>query len=255
MASIDRKACEVTRASILLFGALAAREPSFKIYKSGGCKLGNRSIRPHTLALEKFGVMSDYIRGLNITRYAPTSCKALGYVMYEAGDTPTENAIMAAVLATGKRPFLLLPQIIWCRICVIFWSAAGANIEGIGTTTLTITGVSTISSVTYAVSPDPVDAMAWISLAITTRSALTIRQCPIAFLELELEKLSVMGQRYHLNNERLAENNKTAWLISKLFLRSLLALPDKLAPRPFPGLTLIMCRCLSRFLPRQKGGR
>jgi UDP-N-acetylglucosamine 1-carboxyvinyltransferase len=52
MEEIDRKACEA-RSSLLLFGALAAREKKYKLYKTGGCKLGNRTVRPHVYALKK----------------------------------------------------------------------------------------------------------------------------------------------------------------------------------------------------------
>jgi hypothetical protein len=46
----------VTRSSLLLLGALAKREKSYKLYKTGGCKLGERTVRPHLYALEKLGV-------------------------------------------------------------------------------------------------------------------------------------------------------------------------------------------------------
>jgi UDP-N-acetylglucosamine 1-carboxyvinyltransferase len=236
MKSIDRRACEVTRASILLFGALAASTPSFKIYKSGGCKLGNRSIRPHVLALQKLGINIES----KDEYYQITTKKLKGanVVMYEAGDTPTENAIMSAVLAKGKTVISFASANYMVQDVCHFLVAAGAKIEGIGTTTLTITGVPSLSSVTYAVSPDPVDAMAWISLAITTKSSLTIRQCPIAFLELELEKLSVMGQSYRMTNERFAQNGKTMLVDIEIIPSELEALPDKLAPRPFPGINI-----------------
>lgn len=236
MTSIDRRACEMTRASILLFGALAAREPSFKIYKSGGCKLGNRSIRPHTLALEKLGI---HVRSEEEFYEVKTKkLKGANIVMYEAGDTPTENVIMAAVLAKGTTVISFASANYMVQDLCHFLVAAGAKIDGIGTTTLTITGVASLADVAYAVSPDPVDAMAWISLAITTKSPLTIRQCPMTFLALELEKLSVMGQKYRLTNERLAKNGKTPLADIEIIPSDLEALPDKLAPRPFPGINI-----------------
>jgi UDP-N-acetylglucosamine 1-carboxyvinyltransferase len=89
-----------------------------------------------------------------------------------------------------------------------FLVAAGAKIDGIGSTTLTITGVKELkSSISYHIMPDPIEAMTFIALAITTKSKLTITNCPIDFLELELEKLSVMGQKWSAKNERLSANN------------------------------------------------
>jgi len=56
MENMDKKATEITRSSLMLLGALAAREKEFKIYKSGGCRLGERTVKPHLFALEQFGV-------------------------------------------------------------------------------------------------------------------------------------------------------------------------------------------------------
>lgn len=251
MASINRRACEMTRASILLFGALAAREPSYKLYKSGGCKLGNRSIRPHVLALEKLGIRVSSQDGHYEVK--TTALKGADVVMYEAGDTPTENAIMAAVLAEGETVISFASANYMVQDVCYFLVAAGADIKGIGTTTLTITGVSSLNPTTYAVSPDPVDAMAWISLGITTKSPLIIRRCPISFLKLELEKLTVMGQRYTLSNERFAGNGKTALVDIEIIPSELAALPDKLAPRPFPGINIDNVPLFVPILTQAKG--
>ncbi|MFH1286293.1 MAG: UDP-N-acetylglucosamine 1-carboxyvinyltransferase [Candidatus Magasanikbacteria bacterium] len=235
--NIDRHACEVTRISILLFGALAAREKKFKIYKAGGCKLGNRTVRPHTLALEKLGVHVDSHD--DYYEVQTKKLKGAKVVMYEAGDTPTENIIIAAALAEGETVIKFASANYMVQQVCYFLEAAGAKIEGIGNTTLKIIGVKSLkTNVEYAVSPDPVDAMAWIALGITTKSPLNIIGCPIDFLELELEKLSVMGQKFQLKNDRFAENGKTPLVDIEIIPSDLVALPDKLAPQPFPGINI-----------------
>ncbi|HLD61238.1 MAG TPA: UDP-N-acetylglucosamine 1-carboxyvinyltransferase, partial [Patescibacteria group bacterium] len=55
MGKMDKHAAHVTRTSLLLLGALAARERKYKLYKSGGCHLGERTVRPHLYAVEKLG--------------------------------------------------------------------------------------------------------------------------------------------------------------------------------------------------------
>ena len=99
LGAIDRLASEKTRASLLLFGALAAREPSYKIYKSGGCKLGNRTVRPHLYALENFGV--EIISRDRYYEVINHPLRPASIVMYESGDTATANAVLAAALAPG----------------------------------------------------------------------------------------------------------------------------------------------------------
>jgi len=251
MEAIDRDVCGRTRISLLLFGALASFVSEYRVYKSGGCKLGNRSIRPHTLALEKLGVhvaSTDEAYEVKVK-----DLKAGEVVMYESGDTATENAIMAAVLAPGTTTIKFASANYMVQDLCYFLSAAGAQIDGVGTTTLRITGVGSLQSVDYTVSPDPVDAMAWISLAIATHSELTIRNCPLEFLELELEKLSVMGQAYTLSNKRVAGNGHTRLADITIVPSELDALPDKLTSRPFPGLNIDNVPLFIPILTQAKG--
>lgn len=237
MEKIDKKLCSAMRISLLFFGALAAREKNYRVYKSGGCKLGARSIKPHSLALEQFGVnvvsKSEYYEVHN----APL--KSAYIVMYESGDTTTENAVMAAVLASGKTTLKMASANYQIQDLCHFLIKAGAKIKGVGTTTLEIEGVKTLKPVKkYEIIPDPVDAMAWIALAVTTKSALTVKNCSLEFLELELEKLRVMGQKFTLTNLRLQGTGKFRVADIVLEPSQLTALTDKIYGRPFPGLNI-----------------
>lgn len=245
MADIHKESCRKTRISLLLMGALAARETQFKIYKSGGCRLGNRTVRPHLFALEKFGIKvtstTDFYEVKN------EKLHAAHVVMYESGDTATENAIMAAVLAPGKTTIKFASANYMVQDLCYFLLEAGAKIEGIGTTTLSIQGVKKLKSVTgYCPIPDPVDAMAWISLGATTKSPITVKNCPLDFLELELENLHIMGQKFELKNRKKSKSGHFDVVDVALIPSSLVALPDKLAPRPYPGLNI---DALPLFLP------
>lgn len=252
MKKINRTACEVTRASLLLMGALAARESSYKLYHSGGCKLGERTVLPHLLALQELGVNIESKE--QYYKVATKKLHAAHIVMYESGDTATENAIMAAVLAPGVTTIKMASANYMVQDVCYFLQLAGAKIEGVGTTTLRITGVKSLKSVgEYFISPDPVNAMAWISLAIATKSSLTIKHCPLEFLELELLKLKVMGQKYRLINERISKNGRLKLADIKIIPSSLTALPDKLYGRPFPGLNIDNVPLFLPILTQAKG--
>ncbi|OGH71377.1 MAG: hypothetical protein A2921_04590 [Candidatus Magasanikbacteria bacterium RIFCSPLOWO2_01_FULL_43_20b] len=237
MADMNRHACEVTRSSLLLLGALAAREKQYKIYKSGGCRLGSRTIKPHLFALEKFGVKVE--SKVKYYEVENSPLHSAGVVMYESGDTPTENAIMAAVMSPGESVIKFTSSNYMVQDLCYFLVKAGAKIQGIGSTTLKITGVKKLKPVSdYHIMPDPIEAMTFFSAAITTKSPLTVENCPLDFLELELEKLSVMGQKYHLLNRRKSKNGKFVIVDVKFELSNLIALPDKIYGRPFPGLNI-----------------
>jgi UDP-N-acetylglucosamine 1-carboxyvinyltransferase len=225
-------------AALLTFlGALAQRETSYKLYKSGGCKLGARTVRPHLYALNKIGV--DVVSKNAYYEVKNGNLKSGRVVMYESGDTPTENAIMAAVCAPGTSVIKMASANYQVQDLCFFLIKAGAKIKGVGTTTLTITGVKNLKSVNrYPIMPDPIVAMTYLSIAITTKSHLTIKNCPLDFLELELLKLETMGQQFVLKHKRKSKNGKFVVVDIEIIPSKLKALPDKLECRPFPGLNI-----------------
>lgn len=252
MDKIDKVACAKTRAALLLLGALAAREKQYKLYKTAGCKLGKRSVKPHMMALEQFGVSVESKKHYYEVKNKPL--KSADIVMYESGDTTTENAIMAAVLAPGKTTIKFASSNYMVQDLCYFLVAAGAKIEGIGTTTLTITGVKKLKSVkSYAIMPDPIESMAWIALACSTKSKLTITNCPLDFLELELEKLKAMGQEFALKKKRTSKNGHFTIVDIVVKPSKLTALPDKLYGRPFPGLNIDNLPLFAPILTQAKG--
>lgn len=252
MEKIDRIASEKTRISICLWGALAAREKEYKLPKAGGCHLGERTVRPHWYALEKFGVKVESKNGYYAVKNSPL--KAAQVVMYESGDTTTENAIMAAVLAPGKSTIKMVSANYMVQDLCYFLIKAGAKIKGVGSTTIEVEGVKSLKPVSnYSIMPDPIIAMTFISAAIATSSNLTVCNCPLEFLELELCKLEVMGQKYKIKNERLSKNGKFTIVDIEIIPSKLVALSDKIYGRPFPGLNIDNLPLFIPILTQAKG--
>ncbi len=247
--SIDKHASEVTRSSLLLLGALASFRASYKLYKSGGCRLGERTVRPHLYALEKFGV--SVVSKQSFYEVKNNGLRSAELVMYESGDTPTENAIMAAVLAPGKTTIRMASANYMVQDLCYFLQEAGARIEGIGTTTLVIDGVKELKkSVRYSVMPDPIAAMTFLSAAIVTGSHLTIKNCPMDFLDLELCKLEKMGQKFTVVSQ---PHDRYRMASIEVFPSKLKALPDKIYGRPFPGLNIDNLPLFAPILAVAKG--
>jgi UDP-N-acetylglucosamine 1-carboxyvinyltransferase len=215
-----------------------AREKSYKLYKSGGCRLGERTVRPHWYALQKLGVsVVSKDQYYEVERTGPLH--AADIVMYESGDAATENAVMAAVLAPGTTTIKMASANYMVQDLCYFLIKAGASIKGVGTTTLTITGVKELRAVKqYPIMPDPIVAMTFLSAAITTGSTLTVQNCPLEFLELELCKLEIMGQKYTVANQRKSKNGQFVVVDITVEPSKLKALPDKIYGRPFPGLNI-----------------
>ena len=120
-----------------------------------------------------------------------------------------------------------------------FLEKLGVKIEGIGTTTLRVTGVEQIdTNVEYYPSEDPIEAMSFIAAGVVTHSAITIRRAPIEFLEIELAVLAGMGLEYELTPEYMAANGHTRLVDIQLKKSQLHAPKDKLHSMPFPGINM-----------------
>lgn len=237
LGAIDRAAAEKTRSILMFTGPLIHSLASFSLPQAGGCKLGSRTVRPHLFALQKFGVDIKTTQGLwQVTR---TSLSPAEVVMYESGDTATINAILAAAGIPGTSTIKYASANYQVQEVCFFLKKLGIKIEGVGSTTLTVQGKKNINKkVSYAVSEDPTDAMFFIAAAIVTRSAITIRRCPIDFIELELLVLEKMGFRYQVLRRYKGRGGNVHLVDIRTIPSSLTAAPEKIAARPYPGLNM-----------------
>ena len=194
--NINYEAAEKTRSIVMFIAPLAHIFDSFELPLPGGCKLGGRTMMPHVQALAKLGIHIS--EGSESTLRIKAKEKHAGeIVMYEASDTGTENALMAAAKIEGQTTIKFASANYAIQDLCVFLVSAGVKIQGIGTTTLIVNGVSEINSdLTAYPSEDPIESMFFISLSATTKSEITIKRCPIDFLELELATLEQMGLRF-----------------------------------------------------------
>lgn len=235
--TLDKKAGERTRSLLMFIGPLVHHLTTFSIPQSGGCKLGSRTVRPHFFALEKLGV--DITTTHNTHEVSHKGLRANDVVMYESGDTATENAIMAAALIEGTTTLRYASANYMVQDLCHFLEECGVRFEGIGTTTLTIKGVKEIKKdIEYFVSEDPTDAMFFLATSIVTKSPLTITRAPIRFLELELLKLEKMGFQYEIKKRYLGRNGHIELVDIVTKPSALTALQEKIETRPYPGLNM-----------------
>ncbi len=235
---INKEAAQRTRSVILLIGALSGKLKKYSIPQAGGCKLGERTIRPHLFAIEKFGIkIKTRDDGFEINTRARKQAGQV--VLYESGDTVTETALMVAAQIPQKTVIKMATANYMVQDLCFFLQKLGVKIKGIGTTTLEVRGLKKIKkNIVYEISEDPIEAMFFISLAITTKSKLLIKRCPIEFLELEMLKLEKMGQKYKILKKYLARNKKTKLVDIQIIPSELQALKDKIHALPFPGLNM-----------------
>lgn len=238
LSKLDQEAAIKTRSIIMFIGPLLHHLKNFSLPQSGGCKLGSRTVRPHFFALEGLGVtITTTDDAYEISHQGLKAEQEI--IMYESGDTATENAIMAAALIPGTTTIRYASANYMVQDLCFFLQKCGVLIEGIGTTTLTIRGLEAIDNeIEYTIGEDPTDAMFFLATAIATHSSILIRRAPIRFLELELLTLEKMGFRYERSPVYLGENGHVELVDITTHASELAAPPEKIHARPYPGLNM-----------------
>jgi UDP-N-acetylglucosamine 1-carboxyvinyltransferase len=237
---IDKAAAQKTRTVIMLVGPLIHDYGEFKIPYAGGCELGRRTVLPHILALEEFGAKIVTHNGhYNVT--VRRSLPKRPVVLYEPSDTGTENTLMAAARFEGETVIRLASANYMVQDLCFFLQKLGVKIEGIGTSTLKVRGVRNIKkNISYTPTEDPLEAMTFISAAVTTDSSMTIKRAPVDFLELELLKLEKMGLKFSIGPPYKSDNGQTNLADIKIYQHhgQLKAPEEKLHPLPSEGLNI-----------------
>jgi len=237
LSTIDIASAKRTRSIVMFIGPLIHHLKKFALPQSGGCKLGSRTVRPHFYALEHFGVDIKVTEDEYKVTYVAR--KPAEIILYESGDTVTENALLGAALSPGPTTIKYCSANYMVQELCTFLQAVGVQIDGVGTTTLTVHGIEEINqNIEYTLSEDPTDSMFFIAAAITTHSKITIERCPIEFLELELLKLEKMGFKYKKSKTYLSHNGHTKLVDITTQPSKLVASPEKIYGRPYPGLNI-----------------
>ncbi len=237
VSGINKQSAQKMRSVLMLIGALVHQKTSFALPHAGGCNMGERTIAAHRHALEQFGIKiktEDEQYTISHRRL-----RTAEIIMYEASDTAAINALMAAALIPGTTTIKYAPPNYQVQDVCFLLEQFGVQIEGIGTTTLTVHGVEEINrDVEHYNSEDPIESMMFISAAAVTGSKLTIKRSPIDFLEIELLKLSYMGLKYENSDVYFAKNGRTRLVDITVFPSELKASPVKIHPLPYPGLNI-----------------
>lgn len=232
---LNHEAAGKIRSILMLMGGLIHHEKVFHIPHAGGCKMGQRTIAAHRYGLEALG--AKIITRENEYEVHVGKLHGADITLYEASDTATENLLIAAACIPAQTTISFATPNYQVQDVCFFLEKMGVQIEGIGTSTLVIHGVSHIDMpIEYENSEDPIESMMFLSAAITTNSQLTVTRCPIEFIKLELLKLEKMGLKYKVVKRYFAKNGKTKLADILVYPSKLRAPADKIHAQPYPGI-------------------
>ena len=180
------------RASINVLGPLVARVGEAEVALPGGDAIGSRGLDFHIKGLEALGAKAHIEHGYVVAQ-APNGLTGAFIDLDFPSVGATENIMTAAVLAKGVTTIdnaAREPDLVDLGEFLI---SMGANIQGLGTPTITITGVSKLKPTTHATIPDRIITGTWAFAAAMTRGDITIHGARAEHLELPLEKLASAG--------------------------------------------------------------
>ena len=180
------------RASILVLGPLLARYGNAKVSLPGGCAIGSRPVDLHLKAMEALGAKIEVENG-----YVHASIDGRlkgGEVVFDMVTVGgTENILMAAVLAEGVttiRNAACEPEI---TDLANMLNKMGAQIEGLDTNTLIVTGVERLHGCEHSVVPDRIETGSYLAAAAITGGKIRTTHTDPALLESVLDKFEEMG--------------------------------------------------------------
>jgi UDP-N-acetylglucosamine 1-carboxyvinyltransferase len=188
------------RASVLLMGPLLGRLGSVSMAYPGGDFIGARPIDIH---MDGFRKMGAQVKENHADFHVTGKLKGAKVVMRLPSVTGTENLLLAAVLAQGRtiiKPAAAEPHV---QELASFLNKMGANIEGIGTYELRVTGVSRLHGAAHTIIPDQIEGGTFAVLAAATRSEIVISRIVPDHLDNVFERFEEIGVNFEVSKSNL----------------------------------------------------
>jgi UDP-N-acetylglucosamine 1-carboxyvinyltransferase len=189
------------RAGILALGPLIAAHGSAEVSLPGGCAIGARPVDYHLAALEKMGVEvrveGGYIHAKVRDRLRPAEID-----FPQVSVTGTENILIVAARTEGTtvlRNAAREPEVVALGE---FLQSAGAQIEGLGTSEIRVTGGALhVPAQPVRIRPDRIETGTWMAIAVATRSELTLVDTDASQLMSVIDVFRQMGARIEISSD------------------------------------------------------
>jgi UDP-N-acetylglucosamine 1-carboxyvinyltransferase len=166
------------RASVYVLGPLLARFGEARVSLPGGCAWGPRPVDLHLMGMERLGAEIDLDHGYIHAKTPPGKRLKGAEISFKISSVgATANVMMAAVLARGKSVLTNAarePDVQYLAECLI---GMGAKIEGLGTSSLSIEGVESLSPMDMEVPADRIEVGTFLAAAPITRGIVKVEHC------------------------------------------------------------------------------
>ena len=233
------------RGSVMIVGPLLARFG----YAFFGDKIGRRHLDTHFIGLKKLGAEFSFDVKNSSYTINGKNLKGTYILLEEASITGTANVVMAAVLAKGETTiFNAACEPYICQLCKML-VLMGANILGIGSNLLKISGVSSLKGCNHRCLPDMIEIGSFIGLAAMTGSEIRIKNVSrenLGLIPNAFRKLGIVIKEVY---DDIIVPKQDRYEISSYIDGSILTIADA----PWPGLTPDLLSVLLVVATQAKG--
>ena len=251
--------CASLRGSVMVIGPLLTRFGQAYFPKPGGDKIGRRRVDTHITGLVNLGAVLEYsqeMKAFKLTAPGGNSLKGCYMLLDEASVTGTANIIMAAVLAEGRTVIYNAACEPYIQQLCRMLTSMGAQIEGIGSNLLTVTGVRHLHGAEHTVLPDMIEVGSFIGMAALNRSSVTIRDVSHRNLGIIPESFRRLGINLEQHGDDIFVPAQESYVIESFLDGSIMTIADA----PWPGLTpdllsvmlVVATQCRGSVLIHQK---
>jgi len=221
------------RGSVMLAGPLLARFKKSVIPRPGGDKIGRRRMDTHISGFERFGACSEYEQEHGYFRLTAKSLRGADILLDEPSVTGTANLIFAAVMAEGETTIYNAACEPYIQQLCTMLNSMGANISGIKSNLLRITGVNSLSGCHHRILPDMIEVGSFIGMAAMTGSSIRIKNAGIPHLGVIPQKFEQLGIEILTEGDDIVVPEQGVYEIRNNLDGSILTIYD----HPWPGLT------------------
>ncbi|MCA8931704.1 MAG: UDP-N-acetylglucosamine 1-carboxyvinyltransferase [Rhodospirillaceae bacterium] len=190
------------RASVLVLGPLLARTGTAEVSLPGGCAIGTRPVDLHIAGLEALGAKIELKDGYMHAR-APNGLVGARIVFPKVSVGATENLLMAASLARGETVLVNAarePEVADLATCLV---GMGAEIDGIGSSTVTIQGRGRLGGTEHAIVPDRIETGTYAMAAAATGGSVHLLGADTQALAAVIDALAPAGVVFTATNRGL----------------------------------------------------
>ncbi len=189
------------RASSLVLGPLIARTGMARVAVPGGCAIGGRPIDLHLKGLEAMGAKITQEHGYIEAR--TDRLKGAHIVFDKITVTGTEDLLMAAVLADGETVMENCAREPEVTDLAAMLTGMGAQVDGAGTGTIRVQGVSKLHGVKHRINPDRIEAGTFLIAGAISGGDLNVDCCNPAHLGAVISKLEEAGVRIDVGKDNI----------------------------------------------------